>query len=291
MSSEILDVYYSNDTNPGLECEILTLGSLFGRKLDHSLENPQRLRFCMLLLITKGQGQHIVDFQPFSYQEGSLLFVAENQVQQYQVKTENDGLLIVFTKDFFYQNLQDREVLQSYRIFDFSLQSPALQLSQAEYPHFLALFQEIYHEYHAQPADTFKEELIRSLLRVILLRAERLKRSETLPTALSQYQDFSRFREQLERDFAHTRNVIDYAYILGFSAKKLNQLTKVTISKTAKEFIDDRVLLEIKRLLSHTDLSVKEIAARTGFDEPTNLVKFFKRSTGQTPLAFRAKLQ
>jgi AraC family transcriptional regulator, transcriptional activator of pobA len=51
--------------------------------------------------------------------------------------------------------------------------------------------------------------------------------------------------------------------------------------------IDDRVILEQKRLLVHTELSIKELAARTGFAEPTNLVKFFRHHTGQTPRAFR----
>jgi AraC family transcriptional regulator, transcriptional activator of pobA len=51
--------------------------------------------------------------------------------------------------------------------------------------------------------------------------------------------------------------------------------------------IDERVILEHKRLLVHTDLSIKELAAKTGFDEPTNLVKFFRHHTGHTPAAFR----
>ena len=54
--------------------------------------------------------------------------------------------------------------------------------------------------------------------------------------------------------------------------------------------MDDRVVLEQKRLLAHTDVSVKELAARTGFAEPTNLIKFFRQRTGQTPLEFRAGL-
>jgi transcriptional regulator GlxA family with amidase domain len=48
------------------------------------------------------------------------------------------------------------------------------------------------------------------------------------------------------------------------------------------------VILEHKRLLAHSGVSVKELAALTGFDEPTNLVKFFRLHTGQTPLEFRS---
>jgi AraC-like DNA-binding protein len=47
-------------------------------------------------------------------------------------------------------------------------------------------------------------------------------------------------------------------------------------------------VLELKRVLAHTDVSVKELAERAAFDEPTNLVKFFRHHTGMTPLEFRA---
>ena len=56
------------------------------------------------------------------------------------------------------------------------------------------------------------------------------------------------------------------------------------------QLIDDRVVLEQKRLLAHTDISVKELAERTGFEEPTNLVKFFRQRTGTTPQAFRSQM-
>jgi AraC-like DNA-binding protein len=57
--------------------------------------------------------------------------------------------------------------------------------------------------------------------------------------------------------------------------------------KSTKQLIDERVVVEQKRLLVHTEISVKELAERTGFDEPTNLVKFFRHHTGQTPTEFR----
>ncbi|MCI0558827.1 MAG: helix-turn-helix domain-containing protein, partial [Nitrososphaera sp.] len=138
--------------------------------------------------------------------------------------------------------------------------------------------------------DAFKHDIYRNLLRTILLLAERHKCSEAQPIVLVQYGEFVRFREQVEVDFSRTRKVQDYAITLGYSPKKLNQVTQAVLNKNAKLFVDERVILEIKRLLIHTNLSIKEITDQTGFDEPTNLVKFFKRYTLQTPLAFREQL-
>ena len=59
------------------------------------------------------------------------------------------------------------------------------------------------------------------------------------------------------------------------------------MNKPVKEYIHEQLIMEIKRFLMNTDLSIKEIAYKTGFDEPTNFVKYFKKNTSSTPSAFR----
>ena len=83
--------------------------------------------------------------------------------------------------------------------------------------------------------------------------------------------------------------VSDYSDELGYSTKTLNKLTKATVHKTAKEFLDEIHLKQIKRLLINSTASIKEIAYQSGFDEPTNFYKFFKRTTGLTPEQFRTQ--
>ena len=72
------------------------------------------------------------------------------------------------------------------------------------------------------------------------------------------------------------------------SPRRLGELVAEHVGRSTKQVIDERVVLEMKRLLAHTNLSVKELADRVGFAEPTNLVKFFRHHTSQTPLEFRA---
>jgi hypothetical protein len=56
-----------------------------------------------------------------------------------------------------------------------------------------------------------------------------------------------------------------------------------------KALIEQRLILEAKRLLAHTSLTVEAIATKVGFSEPTNFVKFFRRHGGMRPLEFRAR--
>ncbi|MCZ8229337.1 MAG: helix-turn-helix domain-containing protein [Flavobacterium sp.] len=61
------------------------------------------------------------------------------------------------------------------------------------------------------------------------------------------------------------------------SEKRLGQATAKVLGKSPKEIINDRVLLEIKRLLVHSNLSIKEIGQELGFDDPAYFVRYFKK--------------
>jgi AraC-like DNA-binding protein len=59
------------------------------------------------------------------------------------------------------------------------------------------------------------------------------------------------------------------------------------MNQPAKTYISEYLTLEIKRFLMNTNLSIKEIAYQTGFEDPTNFVKFFKKHSNRTPAEFR----
>jgi len=131
---------------------------------------------------------------------------------------------------------------------------------------------------------------LRSIIRTIFLRAERLKQTDLSPEAIGNFPEFLRFKDLVEHDFKRTRSVIDYTSKLGLSTRKLNRITQHVLGMNAKEIIDARIILEIQRLLSHSQMSLKEITDALGFDESTNLVKYFRKRNGNTPMEFRSTL-
>jgi len=62
---------------------------------------------------------------------------------------------------------------------------------------------------------------------------------------------------------------------------------RAATGRSAKQLADDRVALQAKRLLAHSDLPVAAVSRALGFSEPTNFGKFFTRATGRTPGEFR----
>ena len=127
---------------------------------------------------------------------------------------------------------------------------------------------------------------------VILLLHYLERERQTSPEFGRSEKDFDKFVELktvIENSLAETRNAKDYARKLGVSINKLGKITKTFSGKSPKQFIDEILILEIQRRLFHTDLTIQEISYELGFDEPTNLVKYFKKHTSLTPTDFKNK--
>lgn len=95
------------------------------------------------------------------------------------------------------------------------------------------------------------------------------------------------FNSLVAAQYARWHKVSDYADEIRISPKRLSQTIKSLTGKPAKAVIQDRLLLEAKRLLLHTELSVKEIAYQLGFEEPLHFSSFFKKKAGVSLSAFR----
>lgn len=96
------------------------------------------------------------------------------------------------------------------------------------------------------------------------------------------------FRDEIDRRFGKWHQVTHYADRLGYSPRTLNRLARAHTGLSAKQLIDERVMLEAKRLLSHADASVADIAEQLGFDDPSNFSAYFRSRAGLTPGAFRS---
>ena len=97
------------------------------------------------------------------------------------------------------------------------------------------------------------------------------------------------FKQLVDEKFRRWHQVQYYASEINISPKHLSQTVKNVTGKVAKEYIKDRLILESKRMLFHTPLTIKEIAYDIGFKEPLNFSNFFKKQTGIAPSEFRSQ--
>ncbi len=139
------------------------------------------------------------------------------------------------------------------------------------------------------PSDQFKPALLKNHLENFLLQAERESGNnmkEDISNAAHSEIFFS-FVELVENHFKEQKPVSFYLEKLYISAKILSRATRKLSGKTPKHILDERLLLEAKRLLIHHADAGKGIGYALGFTEPTNFIKFFRKHTGKTPAAFR----
>lgn len=97
------------------------------------------------------------------------------------------------------------------------------------------------------------------------------------------------FNEMLERNYTKIKRPADYARKLNISTSYLNECVKNATGFSVSHHIQQRIILEAKRLLYHSDKSVKEISFELGYDNYPYFSRLFINVSGMTPLTFRNK--
>ncbi len=132
---------------------------------------------------------------------------------------------------------------------------------------------------------------MRAYLTILLIKCKRLFEANYSNPQIPQSKDYhlyQQFQLLIEQNFRTWHQVNDYAKELLVADKYLSSISKKLVGKTGIQLIHQRILLEAKRLLTHSNLSSKEIAYFLSFEDPAYFSKFFKRNVGQTPNGFRA---
>lgn len=138
--------------------------------------------------------------------------------------------------------------------------------------------------------DLYRADLLKSLVRVLLIAIHRAGAAGHAPTPTdSQGLLVDRFCDLVERHYKNSHAVGDYAKRLNLSPPHLNRLCQKYLNRSPHQLVRQRRLLEAKRLLRYTRLSIGDIANTTGFEDPAYFCRSFKAETGHTPRAYRAE--
>ena len=101
----------------------------------------------------------------------------------------------------------------------------------------------------------------------------------------------NRFVEMVFENCNHAIPIADYAAKLNITPPHLHRIIKRFTGKTPLTWINEAVVLEAKKLLGHTEMTISEVAAGVGIDDPSYFSRIFKKQTGSTPIAFREKMK
>jgi AraC family transcriptional regulator, transcriptional activator of pobA len=272
------------------EFEIVDLAELYKRNFD-ILTTVHRTGFYQIIWIQRGNPTLWVDFKPVHLTPNTVLFLNKDVVKRFAGKTPFEGFSILFTDSFFCQTETDSRYLRNTMLFNDLFALSQIEV-QKEINLFAGLLQQMKEEVHRKK-DNFQSDILQNLLHNFLLQSERIKRTQDSITEVKKGADLDYvilFRDLLEAHYKDQKQVSYYAAQLLITEKRLNQATSKVLDKTPKEIIDDRIMLEAKRLLAHTHENIKEVGYALGFEEPTNFIKYFKKHASTTPTEFRENL-
>ena len=252
-------------------------------KIDLSRGNPpreiesahlHRHNFYMVVLILRGSGEHIIDFEKFAIQPGRLFFVVPGQIHVLKTSQSAKYFTVQFTPGFIAAHSDQSIPFEGYNFLD---------ISKEETDELSHLFRHLLKEEEAKHSNN----TLLNLYLAILLEKIRMAIGPQ-PTAPRKINPImARFMKLVEEYYSKGLLVRDYAEELNVSANYLNILSKRETGISASSHINDRVMLEAKRLIVYSDSSISQIAYELNFCDTSYFIKRFRQETGLTPGDFK----
>lgn len=288
MEKEIPNLLFKSESSEISDIEIIALEKIKEGKdsFTHSPEKAHQLEFYQLAFYTEGVSEQLVDFVWYKVQKNTVIYVSKGQVNAFKFNKDLKGYLILFTEDYLKRQLAKIPKNTAIRLLTPQLFSPMVQVTQtSNLPEYVQL---IFREFYKTTESFNKKYIIDSLFSIIFSKVEEIKKNETDYIKDSEKLTlFLKFQAKLKKTFVTNKNAVFYANELGVTYKHLNVVVKEVINKTAKQYIDEFVILEAKRNLVNSTIKSTELSYLMGFEESTNFVKYFKKRTGLTPNEFK----
>lgn len=242
------------------------------------------------IVFVKAGGHATIDFQAYHLQQDAFFFI--NVGQYYWLDNDCSGSLLYYNRDFYCVEIHDKEVACDGILFHNVYDVPVVLTDKKASVDLQNNLQQIKNEIELD--DSSIEEMLRILLKQIIIKCTRLwKQEHHVAGEQSRPEvEFSRtFSQLVECHYTQQHTVAEYASLLNITAKALNKRITRYSNTTPNDIIKNRIILEAKRLLVHTQLSIKEIAYKLGYDDISYFTRFFTKQAGAAPQIFRLQYQ
>ncbi|MCG6139870.1 AraC family transcriptional regulator [Leptospira mtsangambouensis] len=245
-----------------------------------NFDSSHRHSYYALFFFTEGEGNHSIDFTSHSITKNSLFFLRPGQVHSWTFSKPVKGFALKIYPDYLSEQGGQVTNFQNYPFFQLGNENSKLVVEERE--QLKNDFERLLTEKNSKSNSSMIYLLIQLVLQQSL---KEFNTSFTDKVAVdSKLWDFFCL---LENHFKDQKTTSYYAKQIGTSSGNLNQLCQKQYGKSAKAIIQERLILEIKRLLLHSDLNINQIALTLGFFDNSYFSKFFKNHTDNSPENFR----
>lgn len=251
-------------------------------------DSPSCQQFILMALCRKGSARYSIDTREQTISAGDLLFISERHiVDNYMASPDFECLSIMLSTNFYHSFVQNVKNVSSLLLF--SMNNPVVPLTQNEIKVYTTYYEVIkgkmsdeQHHYRIDVVKSLLLAMFYDMSNVIWRVEQNTQKTQSRADAI-----FASFIRLLEQNFRTERRVAWYAKQLNISPKYLSEVTKNVSKRTANEWIDNYVMLEIRVLLKNSTKSIKEIADELNFPNQSFLGKYFKEHMNVSPTAYR----
>lgn len=249
---------------------------------------PHRKDHYMMSFIRTAGNRQWIDMQPYILRDNTIYFTRPHQMIVKEEFTYLSTTGIAFTKEFL--ALQENGALSRLPLIQQPHKGPEIVLAEADIVFVEDMLAKINEEYK-HPGE-WQQRMLTAYMTVLLTYLSRLYTAQTNNTdATAETLLLKRFQDKINECYRELHEVSDYASLLHISAGHLSEVVKTQSGKPAIKHIHERVVLEARRMLVHTDTTSKEIAFDLGFSDASYFNRFFKRETGVTPAQYRVNIR
>lgn len=254
---------------------------------------PLRGKFYHMFWVKSGQVEMIVDNNAVTVCKNECVFIGVNQVFSISTSKSFEMLLVCFNEGFYKRNDMDERFLESCTFFNLN------DTWKYTLPKQLEPIVEYYHQsltaLCTQPYDELGYYFAHNTIERLLLFAQKgLIENASGPVIVFDKSDrdiANHFRQLVKENCRQVKQVTYYAERLNVPIKRLTEICNAVLGLPPKKVITEQLVIEAKRLLQHSSMSIKEIGFDLMFLEPSNFIRFFIKAEGVSPSEYRNRFR
>jgi len=251
-------------------------------------DDPHRHNYYTVIWPVTATGKHVIDFKEYPILPNHVFFVSPEQVHQIITDPNPTGYVILFTPEFLGKNSIREDFIANLKLFQKSDETPPLPLTERMIDPLKMFAEQMLSAFQSE--NDMRFETIGAYLKLFLIECN--GHCSLFPGSNTQTIEVGKtlvrqFKAVVEKHYKTWHQVKDYAEELNVSPNYLNEVIKSSLNISAKDYIQNRLMLEAKRMTIFTGKSSKEIGFDLGFEDPSHFSKFFKSNTGQSLVEFK----
>jgi AraC-like DNA-binding protein len=244
---------------------------------------PHRKTVHDLLLLTAGRSVRGKGLNTYSFEKNQLFFLPAYEITSHESMSEDAAGFYLHFDDEIFHGLPFQGILRAFPFFD-GWTTPVITVPPDGVAPILNSLERLLTLYERN--EEAEHALVAAHLLTILTEASQYTPAEETHARNTAAHLTRQYKSALSQHIYQKKTVRDYADFLCVTPNHLNKCVRNTLNKTAQDLLKDMQILEARRLLRYSPLSIAAIADTLCDQTPSNFARFFKARTGQTPRDF-----